>query len=168
MTFAQLTREPELAELWHRQGIGEPVDWVSELAGWGATVGWPGCWLWREFAELWPEAPLLLTLREPQPWYDSMRRALLPWTTPGRDVGPPNVAALAERVWTEDFDGWDQVLDEEETLARYAEYNDEVRADCPPDRLVVWSVGDGWAPLCNALGVPVPDEPFPDLDRRHR
>lgn len=166
MTFGQLRRNPELAELWHREGIGEPVDWATELAGWGATLGWPGCWRWQEFANLWPTAPVLLTLREPQHWYASMRRALGPWLIPGSDIGPPNIAALAERVWTEDFDGWDQVLDEEETLARYEEYNDEVRAQCPPDRLIVWSVGDGWAPLCRALGVPVPDEPFPDLDRR--
>ncbi|MBA3523019.1 MAG: hypothetical protein H0T85_00380, partial [Geodermatophilaceae bacterium] len=94
LTFGELPRDPELAELWHREGIGEPVDWAVEMAGWGASLGWPGCWRWREFAELWPTAPVLLTLRPPQAWYDSMLRAVAPWTTvgTGADIGPPNVA----------------------------------------------------------------------------
>ena len=36
-----------------------------------------------------------------------------------------------------------------------------VRAAVPPERLVEWQPGDGWEPICDALGVPVPDVPFP-------
>jgi len=39
-----------------------------------------------------------------------------------------------------------------------------VRAEAPPDRLVDWQPGDGWEPLCAALGVPVPDAPFPHVN----
>jgi Sulfotransferase domain len=34
----------------------------------------------------------------------------------------------------------------------------------PPERLLVYEVGDGWEPLCRFLGVPVPDEPFPHVN----
>ena len=30
--------------------------------------------------------------------------------------------------------------------------------------VIEWRPGDGWAPLCDALDVPVPDEPFPHLN----
>jgi hypothetical protein len=40
-------------------------------------------------------------------------------------------------------------------------YNEEVQDFVPTDQLLVWSVGDGWEPLCAFLGVPVPDQPFP-------
>jgi hypothetical protein len=34
----------------------------------------------------------------------------------------------------------------------------------PPDRLIVWQPGDGWDPICSALELPVPDEPFPHVN----
>ena len=46
-------------------------------------------------------------------------------------------------------------------IAAYQRHNAEVRAGVAPDQLVEWQPGDGWEPLCRALGVPVPDEPFP-------
>jgi hypothetical protein len=52
-----------------------------------------------------------------------------------------------------------------ESLARIIEtYQDEVVATVPSDRLLVWSVADGWEPLCDFLEVPVPDAPFPRLN----
>ena len=30
-----------------------------------------------------------------------------------------------------------------------------------PDRLLEWSIDEGWEPLCGFLDKPVPDEPFP-------
>ena len=46
-------------------------------------------------------------------------------------------------------------------IAAYERHNAEVRAGVAPDRLVEWQPGDGWEPLCRALAVAVPDEPFP-------
>ena len=46
----------------------------------------------------------------------------------------------------------------------YEQHNADVRAEIPPDRLVEWSPGDGWEPLCAALGVRVPTEPFPHVN----
>ena len=45
--------------------------------------------------------------------------------------------------------------------AAYGRWNDDVRASVPPERLVELAPGDGWAPICAALGVEVPDEPYP-------
>ena len=52
-------------------------------------------------------------------------------------------------------------LDEDAAKAGYERHLAEVRATIPADRLLEWRAPDGWAPLCDALGVPVPAEPFP-------
>ena len=49
-------------------------------------------------------------------------------------------------------------------MAAYETHNDEVRASVPAGRLVEWRPGDGWDPLCAALGVAVPAEPFPHVN----
>jgi hypothetical protein len=166
MKMQEMWAHPDLAGVWLRHLDGERVDWPAVLAGWGATLEWPGCWLWREFAELWPEAPVLLTVRDPADWYESVRATIHPATAPGRDLGPPAVAELVRRLWDRDFGGWEQVLDRDATIARYVAHNRSVREQCPPGRLVEWTVTDGWGPLCAALGVPVPDRPFPHVNRR--
>jgi hypothetical protein len=54
--------------------------------------------------------------------------------------------------------------DRSEAITAYERHNDAVRAAVPPARLLEWRPGDGWEPLCRALDVPVPDEPFPHLN----
>jgi hypothetical protein len=70
------------------------------------------------------------------------------------------VTALRERVFGA---GWD---DPGQAMARYERYNAQVRASCAPDRLIDWNAKQGWAPLCERLGVPIPDEPMPHLNTK--
>jgi hypothetical protein len=76
------------------------------------------------------------------------------------------VARVLQRVWDVDFGGWDRVLDRDHAMACFRRHNQYVIDACPPDRLTVWTANQGWAPLCRALDVPEPDEPFPHLNRR--
>ena len=46
-------------------------------------------------------------------------------------------------------------------MATYERHNEEVRKSIPPDRLLVFNARQGWEPLCRALGLSVPDDPFP-------
>jgi hypothetical protein len=43
---------------------------------------------------------------------------------------------------------------------------EDVKQHVPPDRLLVYDVSEGWEPLCMFLRVPVPDEPFPHLNKK--
>lgn len=88
-------------------------------------------------------------------------------------AGRPEFIAMWDAVAARTFDGpWsDPVV----TAAGYERHNAEVRASVPAERLALYQPGDGWDPLCEALGVPVPDEPFPHvnsteqfLDRRRQ
>lgn len=162
----EMWSHPELAEVWNRHHEGDRADWRAVLAGWQATVDWPGCWEWQDFAALWPDAPVLLTVRDPDDWYDSVRSSIHAWTAPGKEVGPDAVANLVRRVWDDDFGGWDRVLDRGHAIGRFEDHNRAVRENCPPGRLIEWTVADGWEPLCDGLNLEVPREPFPHLNKR--
>jgi hypothetical protein len=51
--------------------------------------------------------------------------------------------------------------DRDYMIDRFNRWNEEVQATVPADRLLVLEVVQGWEPLCDFLGVAVPDEPFP-------
>ncbi|HEY7177006.1 MAG TPA: sulfotransferase, partial [Micromonosporaceae bacterium] len=145
---------------------GEPIDWVSVLDGWRSTVDWPGCRQWAEFARLWPDALVVLSVRDPDTWYDSVLESIHAWTAPGKDVGPPDIAEMLTRVWDDEFGGWEAFHDRGHAIACFERHNQHVRDSCPPGRLLEWSVDEGWSPLCEAFGLDEPDEPFPHLNRR--
>ena len=56
--------------------------------------------------------------------------------------------------------------DSAKALAAYERHNENVRKGVPSERLVEWQASDGWSPVCELLGVPVPEEPFPYLNTR--
>lgn len=166
LQMQEIWARPALADIWNRHREGERADWRVVLTEWGSSVDWPGCWQWQEFADLWPGAPVLLSVRDPDEWYDSVRATIHAWTAPGKDLGPEPIARMLSRVWDDDFGGWERVLDREHATACFRAHNEHVKNACPPERLIEWRVQDGWQPICDALGVTVPDEPFPHLHQR--
>lgn len=162
----EMWQHPELVDAFIRYLAGEPVEWSKELCGWEATVDWPACWIWEELAERWPDAVVLLTVRDPDEWYSSVRATIHEWTTPGRDIGPPAIRQLIDSLWVREFGGWEAVLDRDHAISCFLAHNEGVRQRCDPGRLLEWRADEGWDPLCRALGVPEPDEAFPHLNSR--
>lgn len=137
------------------EGRGVP-DWRGLLEGYRASVDWPVALYWRELADLWPQAKILLTVRDADDWYASMDRTVLALM---RDPDNNRMAkALADRV----FGG--AVWDKEGVVAAYRRNTEDVRAAFGPDRLLVYELGAGWRPLCDFLGCAVPDTPFPNAN----
>lgn len=149
---------------------GEPVDWEAAFAGFESTVDWPGCAFWRPLAARYPDAKVLLSVRDPQRWYTSVRNTIHRASTasPPPEAGelPAELvrhrAFVDEIVWQGHFAG--RATDEEFAVRTFIEHNEAVQREIPADRLLVHRVSDGWAPLCDFLGVAVPDEPFPHLN----
>ncbi|MFY1692013.1 sulfotransferase family protein [Plantactinospora sp. WMMB782] len=174
--MAELFAQPATIADWLRAARGEPVDWSRLLGGYGSTVDWPSVYFWRELIEVYPEARVLLTVRDPQRWYDSVRDTIYRARSIDPEAAPPGLReAVREHpelldqprltdalVWQGTFGG--RFEDREHALRVYADHNAEVRATVPADRLLEFDVARGWEPLCAFLGVDLPAEPFPLLN----
>ena len=158
--MSEALAHPEHAPTWVAALAGEPPVWDDFLAGYVAGVDAPFSNCWRELATAYPDAPVLLSRRSSaEVWHRSMDATVLPRTREmlSRDDDDPMVPLF--RVLFADL-GTD-IDDREDLMAGYERWLEEVRAEVAPDRLVEWQPGDGWDPICRALGVPVPKLPFP-------
>jgi hypothetical protein len=162
--------ERDLAQ-WVKVADGT-ADWHEVFDGWEATVDWPAAARWREICDAFPDAAVLLNVREFEAWYRSMANTIrAAKVTPPEQLQQdanrplPNPAlwgVIDALLWEGDFQGRfeDKAWVRELYDARIA----EITATIAPDRLTVWELGvDGWEPLAAMLGVDVPDEPFPRL-----
>jgi hypothetical protein len=162
----ELFTDPSRLRGWLRAAAGEPVDWAEVFAGYAATVDWPGAAFWRELAEAYPEAKVLLTVRDPDRWYDSVAGTIYRTRGLGDSVLPPELRAqprlVEELVWQGTFDG--RFEDRDHAVGVYRAHIAEVRATVRADRLLEYDVAQGWEPLCAFLGAGIPDAPFPHLN----
>ncbi len=161
---------PGHARVWDEAAQEKSVDWEGLLEGYQATVDWPGCGFYPELMRRYPEAKVILTVRDPERWYESAkqtvyyaRHAFPRWAV----VFAPRMrhfhGMLDRLIWKGMFQG--RFDDRAYAIEVFNRYNEEVRRSVPPDRLLVYEVTEGWGPLCSFLGVPVPeDEPFPHLN----
>ena len=152
---------PERFALWEealrRKDAGESIDWRPLLADFQAIVDWPGLYFWRELAAAHPAAKVILTVRDPERWYDSMQATIFSLPDDHR------LAVNRDIISTRTFGG--RLTDRSHCLAVFAQHNQAVRETIPPERLLVFEVKEGWEPLCAFLDVPVPeDDPFPRVN----
>jgi len=147
---------PEHVPLWHAATRGEATDWPGLFAGFRAAVDWPASGFYRELAEAFPDAVVLLSVRDPEAWWQSAQNTILPAIdSAGDGEWARMVRALLATRFTPDY------LDRDAAIAAFEAHNAAVRASIPNDRLLEWRAGDGWKPICEALGLPVPEQPFP-------
>ena len=167
-----LIREQRRVDMWEAAVAGREVDWHAVFDGYDATVDWPGCSFFRELIEAFPDAKVLLTVRDPDAWYDSTlrtihaaQRAARSGVLEGGSQAPPSPAVMrviAPLIWDGEFDG--RFEDREFAIGVFKRHNEQVRRAVPPERLLVHEVAEGWEPLAGFLGVEPPDEPFPHLN----
>jgi Sulfotransferase domain len=176
--MVEVFAHPEHAPLWQAAWRGEPVDWEGFLGGYEAAVDWPTCSFYGELMESYPDAKVILTVRDPERWYESTRSTIYELTvTASRShlfrllfgamrfirfgrVGSGNLAE--EIVWDGTFDG--RFEDKRFAIEVFERHNAEVRRRVPRDKLLVYEVKEGWSPLCEFLGVEEPDAPFPHVN----
>ena len=155
----------DLGPDWDRALAGDTPDWARIFDGYIAAVDWPTSMFWRELSTANPDALVLLSVRDnAETWWRSVeatilpvaRMALAPDWNEGRDL-----LILLER-----FAGKERWDDPATLMAAYERHNALVREIVPPGRLLEWRAPEGWGPICDALGVPVPDSPFPRTNQR--
>ncbi len=147
---------PERVETWINLVKGQAPDWDSSFNGYNASVDWPGAYFWKEIAKHYSDAKLILSIRDANDWYESMSKTILPLLK--ASSSDPN--GLANQMFImRQFEG--NIDDREHVIDIYNRHNAEVKAAFGPDRLLVYELGNGWEPLCDFLGVDVPDEQYP-------
>lgn len=178
--MTEVFANPEHADFWLSAWRKEPADWEGVLGGYESSVDWPACTFYEELMERHPEAKVLLSVRDPERWYESTRTtiyelSMLLDSSPisrwifglislllfGGFVGGRSGMAN-EIIWEGTFDG--RFEDKDHAIEVFKRHNEEVRRRVPEEQLLVYEVGQGWGPLCHFLGVEVPEEPFPRLN----
>jgi hypothetical protein len=158
---------PEHVPLWHQLAFDGVMDWDLVFRGFQATVDWPGARWWREIAAYYPNAKVLLSVRDPEAWYKSMTDTIYqPMRHPAPDGLPETMRLQNEMVrraiLADTFDN--RFEDKAHALDVFHRHIEEVRAAIDPKRLLIFDVREGWGPLCRFLEVSAPSEPFPRLN----
>src|SRR6266700_2820133 len=76
-----VTRDPERVRLWQGIADGEPADWAEVFRSHRATVDWPGAAYWRELTDAFPQAKVILTVRDADRWFDSAVQTIFSFPT---------------------------------------------------------------------------------------
>jgi hypothetical protein len=164
------------ADYWLDALDGKP-HWDEVFDGFQSTVDWPGGYFYKELMEHYPDAKVLLSVRDEQKWDASIRETVWDFRN-----GDSLMASLAQARGNVD-PGWARFMEmidgllwtgagtfaaghqtSEDRIAAMHRHNEEVKAAVPADRLLVWTASDGWEPLCEFLELPVPSDPFPNVN----
>ena len=152
---------------WHKKLQGEAISWEEIFNGYQAAVDWPAAAWWKELTEYYPDARVILTVRDADRWYDSITTTIYPlahlmpqwlgWVSP-RLRGFLKIARIIP--WKITFNG--RIEDAEYAKQVFNAHNTTVQATIAPERLLIYEISQGWEPLCKFLNVPIPaDTPFP-------
>jgi hypothetical protein len=163
--MVEVFAHPESMARWVEAGAGRP-DWDAIFDGYASMVDYPGAAYWRELAAYYPDAKVLHSVRDPQAWFSSTQATIFaPDGMPARAIASgegPQGAFF--RSFTQPFGG--HLHDRDFLVEYFNRHTDEVKAAIPPERLLIFEVGQGWGPLCAFFGVPVPNAPYPAENSR--
>ena len=155
---------PDDIPVWHAAVNGEMPNWNEFLSEYRTAVDWPACAFWRELVAENPDAVVLLSSRDTAGWWKSANNTIfqvIDRPNPPDDIAAAQMAMARDMLAKRFTPNWQ---DETEAKLAYERHNADVRASVPADRLIDWHPGDGWAPICRVLDLPVPSEPFPHLN----
>ena len=150
----QVYRDESQMKLWADVAVrGHAPDWERLFEGFRAAVDWPSVLYWRDLIVKYPDAHIILTNRSPESWWMSYEKTLV------KVVEHLPETDLARKLMDLSFDN--RPLDRDHCVAVFKAHVREVLDTVPKERLLVHNLGDGWEPLCEHLGVSIPDAPYP-------
>jgi hypothetical protein len=159
--MVEVFQHPDSVPLWIEAGKGKP-DWDAIFKDFSSMVDYPGCKFWRELTAYYPDAYVLHSVRDPNEWFDSTQATIFSPSSPAWTAPPPMNEFFA--MLFKDFG--DKISDRDFMVAYFKRHTEEVVRTIPKNRLLVYEAGAGWAPLCKFLGVPIPADPFPQINTR--
>lgn len=156
-------------EYWDRASHGEAMNWDEVFQGFKASVDWPSAAYYRQLAETYPDAKVILSVRDPEAWYTSVAETIYPLNHAMPEwiarIFPPVrklKTMIIRTVWQGVFDG--RFPDRAHAIEVFNRNIEEVKQTIPPERLLVHRATEGWEPLCRFLDKPVPNTPYPRVN----
>jgi hypothetical protein len=172
----EVIENPEQLPYWIEMHYKRKSDYDAMFKGFAAMVDFPGAIYYKEFMEQYPDAKVILNVRDPEKWYKSVNDTI--YNIPRgfqrvmmKAVGlfKPQVKYMAtffdyvdNLLWNGFFEG--KFEDKEFTIKKFNDWTEEVKRTVPPEKLLVFEVSQGWEPLCAFLNKPIPDKPFPRVN----
>lgn len=162
--FHEISKHPSHVPIWDAAYDGREPDWIELLSPFVGTLDGPACQHWKSITKAHPDLPVLLTVRNPDDWWDSVKETIYAVSQKPGQTDKPDLAMI-QRTF---FDGLLEGKFEDRSFATdvYRRYCDDVRSSVPSDRLFEYRVTDGWAPLCRMLDCEIPDSDFPKRNAR--
>jgi hypothetical protein len=158
--MVEVFMHPEQVPLWDRAALGQMKNWDEIFASYNSSCDWPSCSFYKELAGFYSDAKVILTLRDPKSWHKSVASTIMPAMRKAEEGQQQRLPGIfGPKIIGENTFGFD--FSEENMIATYLRHNEEVKRIIPRDRLLVFEAKDGWEPLCEFLGVPMPDKPYP-------
>jgi hypothetical protein len=134
--MSDVLQNPERVKTWIEVGNGN-TDWDTIFEGYGSSVDYPGCTFWKELADYYPEAKIILTVRDPGRWYESVNETIMSQMLVEGTKGSPFGALMQRIVWGT----VDNRMQEKDFMVSYFEdRNKEIIDSVPEDRLLVFEV----------------------------
>jgi hypothetical protein len=176
----ELLVNPDKLHYWQTLAETGDTDWESLYQGYDATVDFPGYPWYKAHMKKYPDAKVILTVRDFEAWYKSVDSTVFRAgpQTPGEKIkmmGKLLASARARKVvkcikffkktfFANELQG--QFQDKAFAKKAWEDHIADVKATVPKDKLLVYDVRDGWGPLCKFMGVPEPSEPLPHLNKK--
>ena len=159
-------------DLSHKEGA---TDWAAFFEDYQAAVDYPACFYYKELLTENPTAKVILTVRDPESWYQSVLNTVYRGKPKGfRDIirlirnlivssdmrrVAPVFRYNDKLIWQGQFNG--EFEDKEAAIRVYHDHVEQVKKHVPADQLLIFEVKQGWQPLCDFLDKPIPEQPFP-------
>ena len=160
--MTDVLKDPPRGKAWVEAAKGN-ADWDTIFDGYGGSVDYPGCTFWEELADYYPDAKIILTTRDPVRWWESANETIMSQMLIDGIKGSP-FGELMQRIV---FDTVENRMGDKDFMVSYFEKrNAEIIEKVPPERLLVYQVREGWGPLCEFLGKPIPEVEFPRINSR--
>lgn len=154
----QVFSHPEHMPLWRAAALGESVDWSVVFDGYVATLDWPSSAFWSELSAIYPDSLVILSYRSADSWWQSASSTIFPHYRKSTGAW----RSMMDEVFKNRFTG--ATTDRLACIAAFNQHNELVRQSGLGHRLLEWQPSDGWEPLCRALDMGIPAEPFPHVN----
>jgi hypothetical protein len=165
--MVEILRKPSHMKHWAALMQGSAADWERLFRGYQAALDWPVVAYYKDLIHIYPEAKVILTVRDPESWHRSIMTTLYQaqreFVVRFMRIIPSLhqfLGAMETAIWQGVFQN--KLEDKAHAITVFNRHIDEVKRVVPQERLLIFEARQGWEPLCSFLNVRVPvDKPYP-------